>query len=67
MANDSKNLIDRKERARRVPYSDVQIWRMEREGKFPARISIGPNRVAWLESEIDAWVQAQLDSRDQNL
>jgi prophage regulatory protein len=40
---------------------------MEREGRFPPRISIGPNRVAWLESEIDEWVQAQINNRDQKL
>ena len=28
-----------------VPYSDMQIWRMENEGKFPRRIRLGPNRV----------------------
>ena len=35
MENNSKNLIDRKVLALRVPYSDVQIWRMEREGAGP--------------------------------
>jgi prophage regulatory protein len=57
-------LIDAKERRLLVPYSDMHIWRLEREGKFPKRIKIGPNRVAWRLSEILAWVDEKADARD---
>jgi prophage regulatory protein len=35
--------------------SRVQLWRDIREGRFPAPIEIGPNSLAWLRSEVDAW------------
>ena len=31
-------------------------WRLEREGKFPARRQISDNAVAWVESEILNWI-----------
>lgn len=31
-------------------------WRGERDGWFPKRRKLSPNRVGWLKSEIDAWV-----------
>jgi prophage regulatory protein len=32
-----------------VPYTPQHILRLEKEGKFPRRVQVGPNRVAWLE------------------
>ncbi len=31
-------------------------WRLERAGRFPKRHKISPNAVAWLESQILAWI-----------
>lgn len=50
-------LIGRKELLALVPYSDVSIWRLERAGLFPQRITIGPNRVAWRLAEVLAWIE----------
>jgi prophage regulatory protein len=33
------------------------IWRMEREGEFPARRQLIGHRVGWLESEVSGWIQ----------
>lgn len=49
-------LIGRKELLAIVPYSDVSIWRLERDGLFPRRITIGPNRVAWRLVEVLTWI-----------
>lgn len=38
-----------------IPYSRVHLDRLEKQGKFPARRKLGPNCVAWLEAEIEAW------------
>lgn len=35
------------------------IWRKEKEGSFPKRISIGPRAVGWLLSEIGGWIEAK--------
>jgi prophage regulatory protein len=51
------DLILRPERKRLVPLSDATIWRMERRGEFPRRISISDKRVAWRRSEIEVWLK----------
>lgn len=35
------------------------LWRWEREGRFPKRRQVGPNRIGWLESEIAAWIESR--------
>ena len=63
MNQDHNRLIDAKERRLLIPYSDMHVWRLERDGKFPKRIRIGPNRVAWRLSEILAWIDEKADAR----
>jgi prophage regulatory protein len=43
-------------RARLGGVSRTTIWRWQRTGAFPKPIALGPNTVAWLESEVDAWM-----------
>jgi predicted DNA-binding transcriptional regulator AlpA len=57
----SRKIIRRAERRRRVPYSDTQIWRMERVGIFPRRVLLNPDAgpqggVGWYEDEVDQWI-----------
>ncbi|MGC1822932.1 MAG: AlpA family phage regulatory protein [Pseudolabrys sp.] len=40
------------------------MWRLEKQGKFPKRIEIGPGRRAWAEHEIDAWITSRIADRD---
>ena len=56
--------IDKHELQRRVPYSPMQIARLEKAGKFPGRVKLGKNRVAWVEAEVESWCQARVDERD---
>ena len=46
-----------------VPYSASHLWRLERAGQFPKRVRLGGNRVAWVQSEVSAWVESKLASR----
>jgi prophage regulatory protein len=39
--------------------SNVTRWRMEKRGEFPKRRQISPNRVAYLESEVIAWMDTR--------
>ncbi len=48
----------------RVLFSATHIWRMERAGKFPHRVKLGPNRVGWLETEINTWLESKLKERE---
>jgi prophage regulatory protein len=57
-------LITKRELCQVVPYTPQHILRLEKEGKFPRRVQVGPNRVAWLESEVEAWVAARVAERD---
>ena len=48
----------------RVGYSPMHIWRLEKAGKFPRRVKLGPNSVGWVSTEIDAWIEARIAERD---
>jgi predicted DNA-binding transcriptional regulator AlpA len=37
---------------------------LERAGGFPSRRQITANKVAWLESEIDAWIASRPTARE---
>ena len=47
----------------RIGLSDVTIWRLEKAGKFPRRITLGGNSVGWFESEVNAWLAAKAADR----
>ncbi|BES84414.1 transcriptional regulator [Pectobacterium araliae] len=40
-----------------------QIYLYMKNGMFPHSIKIGPSSVAWLESEIDEWINIKLADR----
>jgi prophage regulatory protein len=35
------------------------IWRLERDGVFPRRRSLGRKAVGWVKSEVDNWLQSR--------
>lgn len=41
---------------KRTGLSRVTIWRLERQGLFPARRQLSANAVGWLEVEIEDWI-----------
>ena len=47
-----------------IPHSKVQLWRLERQSKFPKRVSLSTNRFGWVEAEVDAWIKAKIAERD---
>lgn len=40
--------------------SSTTLWRWEKAGRFPKRVHIGPNTVAWLESDILSWMESHV-------
>lgn len=42
-------------------------WRLEKEGKFPARRKISQNTVGWLSTEIEEWMRSKIESPDAEL
>jgi len=55
-----RTLIRRAELRQRVPFSDVHVWRLERQGKFPQRVQLGPRTVAWYEDEVQKWCNERI-------
>ena len=52
----AKRLIRLKEVETKIGFKKSKIWVMIRNGEFPKPIKIGDRAVAWLESDIDAWI-----------
>ena len=60
--------IDIRERFLRIPeivhrtgMSRTTIYDRINEGKFPKQIPLGSNLVVWLESDVQKWMQEQVD------
>lgn len=47
-----------------ISYSKVQIWRLIKAGRFPAAVKLGPGRNAWVETEIDRWIEERIAERE---
>ncbi|MCW9709977.1 AlpA family phage regulatory protein [Avibacterium sp. 21-586] len=47
----------------RTSLSKSTIYNYMRRGKFPKSIMITSNRVVWLESEVDSWIEEKLRRR----
>lgn len=43
----------------RTGLSRTTIWRRERDGDFPRRVQLGDNTVAWVESEVEEWIESR--------
>ncbi len=49
-----------------IPFSKVWLGQLVKDGKFPKPIRLGENRVAFIEAEIDGWLEARAAERDGN-
>ena len=59
-------LLSKKQVRDLVLYSFAHIDRLEKADQFPKRVRLGPYRTArvgWLETEIEAWIEARLAER----
>ena len=66
MARYEKQVVSKKELKTvcGIPYSGQHIARLEAAGRFPKRIRLGQNRVVWLLSEIEEWINTRIAARD---
>lgn len=55
----SNRLLSEKDVLKLTGISRATLWRWQQAGDFPQRRQIGPRRVAWLESELDAWLTSR--------
>lgn len=47
-----------------IPFSRTHLANLERQEKFPKRVSLGAHRVAWVIHEIEAWIADRIAARD---
>ena len=47
-----------------VLYSPQHVARLEKAGTFPKRVTLGPNRVGWIEGEVLDWLQERIIRRE---
>ena len=53
------SVLRKLEVSKRVGLTTVTIWRLEKAGKFPQRVQLGPRCVGWKEEEIDQWIKSR--------
>jgi prophage regulatory protein len=51
-------------RAKGIPFSRPHLHRLIAAGKFPRPIKIGEGTNAWVEAEIDAYLESRIAERD---
>jgi prophage regulatory protein len=39
------------------------VYKMIKEGDFPAQIQVGPRAVRWLQTEVDRWMFSRVEGR----
>lgn len=52
-------MVRENERKEITSISRSQAWKLEREGKFPARKTIGKKSCGWLLSDLFWWIQTR--------
>uniref|UniRef100_UPI00403FAA3F helix-turn-helix transcriptional regulator n=1 Tax=Pseudomonas sp. AE27 TaxID=3127460 RepID=UPI00403FAA3F len=57
--HNSERLLPPKTVCSLVGISRITLWRWCRDGVFPAGRHIGPRRTAWLESEVNSWINSR--------
>lgn len=58
------SVLRRRQVERKTGLSRSTIYHRMKEGEFPKPINLGGRSVGWLDSEIDAWLLGQIESRD---
>jgi prophage regulatory protein len=53
-------ILTKKEVCALVPYTPQHIHRLERAGRFPRRLQLGPNRVGWRLVDIERWINERV-------
>ena len=56
-------LIKLKEVIQKTSLGHSSIYKFIAEGSFPKQVSLGAKSVAWLESEIDEWIEEKVRGR----
>ncbi|MBN3059399.1 AlpA family transcriptional regulator [Pectobacterium versatile] len=64
VANKQRRLIRLPEVKRRTGFGKTWIYELIKAGRFPSQVKTGVRAVAFIESEVDAWIEKTIsDSR----
>ena len=58
-----KRLLSYRKLREKVEITRQYLLILEKAGRFPRRVQLGPNKIAWVESEIDAWIDERARER----
>jgi prophage regulatory protein len=47
---------------KKIGLSRSTIFRLERDGKFPKHIQLGPKSTGWLMHQVDEWILSRMNS-----
>jgi prophage regulatory protein len=61
----AERLISLREVLNRTSLSKTHTYRLINAGCHPRPVPLGPHRVAFLESEVDAWIAGRIAARDE--
>ncbi|QGX90917.1 AlpA family transcriptional regulator [Tatumella sp. TA1] len=59
-----KNLIRMNQTLERTGFGKAWIYKLISQNRFPKPVKIGSRSIAFVESEIDAWIDARIAERD---
>ncbi|EIS8440835.1 AlpA family transcriptional regulator [Salmonella enterica] len=62
MNTTNQSLIRLPEVLKRTGFGKAWIYRLISEGRFPAPVKIGARAVAFVESEVDEWIQSVIET-----
>lgn len=63
--NSTEQLLSQSETSKRVSLGRTTIWKRVKSGDFPAPVQIGERKIAFVRSEIEAWISARIAERDE--
>ena len=56
-------LIRLKQVKEKTGLSRSSIYQFIKEGKFPAQVKLGQRAAAWVDSEVDDWINVRISNR----
>jgi prophage regulatory protein len=61
-----RRILRRRDVEQLVGLGRSSIYAMMENGTFPKAVKLGPRAVGWVEEEIEAWIEARIEARDQD-
>jgi len=65
-ARQALKFIRKLEVAKLVGWHPSHLMRMAKSGKFPKPVALGPNSTAFVESEVQDWMEARIADRNKS-